>query len=364
MSGRPTYVSWHLKVIGLKCRERRRCPSSTCRHLLPVKDGEKTACRNAGAESYTFRLARRCSFIHKAWVGYLDRGDLGMALSVDEIAGNPALHSHIRQQSNSLVMAYEASPRVSSVFATQQRWLMAHAGLMLYFRRDPQDGRKGLTTTRFLDVVREHQIASRNTADAFIKELLKYGMLSYMPGVGDKRIRPMAPTSASLDALMGWAIVHLTTLDGLDGGRRLQTFAAGSDSLARLQPLIADGLFSSQPVREPEKTFSLFTWLNNGGVVMDWLISGIEPADADADRRPTGVASIAEFAGMLKLSRTHLARKLREAEALGSIGWEGARGRSVMWVSKGFRQEYTMAQAVKLAIIDAAFDGCFPGRAG
>jgi hypothetical protein len=30
-----------------------------------------------------------------------------------------------------------------------------------------------------------------------------------------------------------------------------------------------------------------------------------------------------------------------------------------MWVSSGFRREYVTAQAVKLAIIDAAFEACF-----
>ncbi|BCM21402.1 hypothetical protein MJ8_51950 [Mesorhizobium sp. J8] len=125
--------------------------------------------------------------------------------------------------------------------------------------------------------------------------------------------------------------------------------------LARLQPLIADGLISSVPVREPQQTFSLFTWLNNGGVVMDWLISGVDPRNAGEERIPTGVLSIGDFARWLKLSRTHLARKLRDAEALGSVGWLGRRGHSVMWISKKFYGEYVTAQAVKLAIIDAAF---------
>jgi hypothetical protein len=112
-------------------------------------------------------------------------------------------------------------------------------------------------------------------------------------------------------------------------------------------------------VRKPERTFSLFTWLNNGGVIMDWLIAGIEETDAGADRVPTAVGSIAAMAQRLNLSRTHLSRKLRDAEALGSIGWQGKRGESVMWVSAGFRREYATAQAVKLAIIDAAFADCF-----
>ena len=76
----------------------------------------------------------------------------------------------------------------------------------------------------------------------------------------------------------------------------------------------------------------------------------------------TGIVSIAVMAERLKLSRTHLTRKLADAEAMGSIGWQGKRGQSVMWVSAGFRREYVRAQAVKLAIIDAAFDACFGGR--
>ena len=115
-------------------------------------------------------------------------------------------------------------------------------------------------------------------------------------------------------------------------------------------------------MRHPERTFSLFTWLNNGGLVMDWLIAGIEETDPDAERVATGIVSIAALAERLKLSRTHLARKLGDAEALGSIGWQGKRGQSVMWVSAGFRREYVTAQAVKLAIIDAAFDAGFRGR--
>ncbi|TIS33628.1 MAG: hypothetical protein E5X01_22900, partial [Mesorhizobium sp.] len=82
---------------------------------------------------------------------------------------------------------------------------------------------------------------------------------------------------------------------------------------------------------------------------------------ASLDKIPTGVISISEFAHWLKLSRTHLARKLRDAEALGSIGWVGQRGHSVMWVSRQFFDEYMAVQAAKLAIVDAAFEASFSG---
>lgn len=285
-------------------------------------------------------------------------------MTYEDIAGHPALPACVRAQAMAMQQAYQGNPRASSVFATQQRWLMAHIGLALHFRRDPSDYRKELTAARFADVTVQHAVASRNTAHAFIKEMQHYNFLEAGPTADDGRIRPLQLPAMTLEPLIGWIHMHLNTLDALDGGNRLETFQARPQMLAKLQPLIADGLISSAPVREPQQTFSLFTWLNNGGVVMDWLISGVDPRDAGRERIPTGVLSIGDFAKWLKLSRTHLARKLRDAEALGSVGWLGQRGHSVMWISNEFYGEYLAAQAVKLAIIDAAFAATATQRMG
>ncbi|RUU20258.1 hypothetical protein EOD10_07600 [Mesorhizobium sp. M7A.T.Ca.TU.009.01.3.2] len=281
------------------------------------------------------------------------------ALNLEDIAGHPALHRCVQAQSLALIDIYETSPRLASIFATQQRWLMGHVGLAMHFRRDPNDRRKELTVSRFIEFVHQHAVASRNTADAFIKEMLHYHVAEYVSG-GDGRTHPLQPTAATVQTFTGWVLAHLQTLDHLDGADRLARFLERPDMVAGLQPLVADGLLASKPVREPNQTFSLFIWLNNGGIVMDWLMSGIDPDHAGLDRIPTSVVSIGDFAKWLKLSRTHLARKLRAAEELGSIGWLGQRGHSVMWVSNTFYQEYMTVQAAKLAIVDAAFAACFP----
>ncbi|MCA0010791.1 hypothetical protein LB561_01785 [Mesorhizobium sp. B292B1B] len=279
-------------------------------------------------------------------------------LDIEDIAAHPDLHRHVREQSLALIHIYEASPRLASIFATQQRWLMGHVGLAMHFRRDPDDRRSALTVSRFIEFVHQHKVASRNTADAFIKEMLHYRIAEYVAG-GDGRTHPLQPRADTVRTFTGWVHAHLRTLDRLDGADRLTRYLERPDMLAALQPLVADGLLSSKPVREPNQTFSLFIWLNNGGIVMDRLMSGIDPDHAGLDRIPTSVVSVAEFASWLKLSRTHLARKLRDAEALGSIGWLGQRGNSVMWVSHRFFQEYMTVQAAKLAIVDAAFEACF-----
>ena len=285
-----------------------------------------------------------------------------MAMTADDILHRPALETHVRGQAQSLLQIHDASPRLASLFGTRQRWLMAHAALSQYFRDAAAAATAadaGLLTSRLLDLVMRYEVASRNTAAAFLKEMLKYGIIRHVAASEGRRSRPFEPAPATLLALFHWHLVHLTTLDELDGGGRCAALRAEPDALHRIQPLIADGLLGSAVVRKPEPTFALFAWVDEGGIVMDRLIVGCEQGAAGRDRITTDLTSITSLALRLKLSRAQLSRKIAAAEAMGSLGWLGTRGRSPVWVSRGFQYEYHKAQAVKLAIIDAAFEACF-----
>ena len=283
-----------------------------------------------------------------------------MALTADEILRHSVFEAHVRKLAQSLLLIHDASPRLASLFGTRQRWLMAHAALAQYFRDVAAAGPgAGLLTGRLLDLVSRHDVASRNTAAAFLKEMLKYGIVQHVAASEGRRHRPFEPVPATLAALLQWHLLHLATLDGLDGGSRSAELRAEPESLGRLQPLIAHGLLGSNTVRQPGPTFALLAWVDEGGIVMDRLIVGCEEGAGDLDRVTTDLTSISGLAERLKLSRTQLGRKLAAAETMGSLGWVGSRGRSRIWVSKGFRQEYHKAQAVKLAVIDAACDACF-----
>jgi len=288
-----------------------------------------------------------------------------MTMTADDILVHPALEPCVRGQAQSLLQMQEASPRISSLFATQQRWLMAHAALALYFRNEARAARTGLLAERFVEAITRHELASRNTAAAFLKEMLKYDIVRFVASSAGLRYRPVEPAPAVLMALFHWHALHLATLDGLDGGARGARFRAQPALLGAIQPLIADGLIASGEVRKPQKTFSLFTWVDEGGIVMDRLIAGCQQATDDLARIPTDVTSVTALARRLNLSRTQLGRKFAEAEAMGSLGWSGPRGKSRLWVSAEFRREYHAAQAVKLGIIDAAFEACaMPGEPG
>src|SRR5579864_1898391 len=232
-----------------------------------------------------------------------------MAMTTGEILLHPALEQCVRGQAQSLLAIQQAAPRIASVFATQQRWLMAHAALAQYFRSESRDGEAGLLAERFLEIVERHDIGSRNTAAAFLNEMLQYDIVRIVANRASRRHRPLEPTPAVLTALFGWHALHLATLDRLDGGARVAHLNAQPALLGAIQPLIADGLIGSNEVRKPEETFSLFTWVNEGGIVMDRLMVGCrQPSDGLA-RIPTDVTSVSALAQRLKLSRTQLGRK-------------------------------------------------------
>ncbi|TIO52587.1 MAG: hypothetical protein E5Y00_28490, partial [Mesorhizobium sp.] len=117
-----------------------------------------------------------------------------MPLSAEEIASHPAALRGVKEQSRALIHIYETSPRLAAVFATQQRWLLGHVGLALHFRRDPDDRRTEMTVARFIEVVRRNSVASRNTAEAFVKEMLRYNVAEYISLRGDGRAHPLRVT--------------------------------------------------------------------------------------------------------------------------------------------------------------------------
>ena len=285
----------------------------------------------------------------------LARGALRASLSAEDIERRPRLASCIRQQARALSSIQERNPRIAAIFATQQRWLLAHLALSIHFRAVAGGAADDLRPSIFIAAARAHGVASRNTADAFMKEMLKYGYAEPVPTGADRRVRSFAVAEFAVQTLAAWLVVHLTTLDALDDGSRREAFLADPARIAEIQPRIADGLLSSAAIRDPTPSFSLFTWLNEGGVVMDWLCAGLADAPSDTERIPTSVASLADIGERIRLSRSQLYRKLRMAESMGSLGWTGERGNSRMWVSAAFLDEYYAQQAAKLAIIDRAF---------
>jgi hypothetical protein len=269
-------------------------------------------------------------------------------LTANIISGHPGALPILRQQAIAFIEVDRASPRVAGIFGTQQRYLMAQLASAMTFR-NPEGT---LHLSRFLEAVAAHRIASRNTAHDFIREMEKYGVARACASPEDKRSRPLKLADDTIRLLGVWVAIHLQTLDALDRGMRMAAFSAEPRLLARLHPAIVDSLLASQRSTSPDGTFSLFTWMNDGGLVMDKMIAMLNEEPPIDGRMMTGISSIDALATALRVTKTHLSRKMAQAEEAGSLGWTGRRGASTLWLAASFVDEYVGYQADKLARID------------
>lgn len=274
-----------------------------------------------------------------------------------DILASRHLRSALRAQACGFLSLHTDEPRLSSIFAAHQRYMMGQVFLSLAFQSP--DGT--VLLAQFLDVVGRYKIASRNTADAFVKEMIRYGIGADGPPRQDRRYRPLVISQPAYAAIRRWLGLHLVTLDHLDGGHRAETFARQPDLLAQVHPRIVAALLQSNFCAPPSGTFSLLTWLNEGGLLMDRLMATLPEIPPGATQVPTSFHTYGDLQHALRISRSHLVRNLREAERMGSLGWAGKRGQSVLWVSPGFVAEYDAYQAGKLALIGHCFHAACTG---
>jgi hypothetical protein len=273
---------------------------------------------------------------------------------IDNRLSNIPFVAAIRRQSAHLLDVHNHLPRLGSIFSNQHRWLMAHIGLSLYFESLENPCAGGLHPARFIKQVAIHQVTSRNTASAFLSEMLNYGIIIRNPQEADRRKRALMPAPQTLAALETWLLLHLSTLDELDAGSRCARYEA--ELMPSLQPAIADGLLRDNVTRNPNSTFAHFMWMNSGFLITERLMVSLGEYPAGDDRLATNLTSIAELTAGLNLSRAHSARKINEAQELGILGWTGTKGRSPMWASRTFIESFLAVQAAKLGIIGQAFD--------
>ncbi|WP_246703526.1 MULTISPECIES: hypothetical protein [unclassified Rhizobium] len=231
---------------------------------------------------------------------------------------------------------------------------MALAGFGLYC--GGIDGEPpGLHANRFAHYIVEHEIASHNTALSFIQEMVALGFLRHLPIAADRRARPMQPTEEAARQLAKWISIHLSVLDRLDGGRRNALLIKQPELVGLLQPPISAGIIESDDLRHPGETFDLFTWANSGGIIMDYLISRVGTINPTTQKAIIGRVAFTDLCCRFLISRTNAKRLMNKAVKMQSIGWTGPSGRSQLWLSHCFIQEYCNYQAGKFAIIDAAW---------
>ncbi|MDQ0456076.1 hypothetical protein [Rhizobium paknamense] len=254
-----------------------------------------------------------------------------------------------------LISIHLKTPRLSRLKASHRKWLMTHSLFALALQRRPDDPLSGLTATRFIDTVMQLGAASRNTAAAFLSELVAYKFLKDAEGVTDRRVRVLILTEASTEAMKSWFMGHLECLDRLDHGNRQALAAADERIFYTAQPLIAEKLVADPWWRIPPESSSHFLNSDMGGMVLHDLISHLPDQPEEDGRYSLGPVTLARLGDTYLISSTNLKRMFKKAEVEQLLGWEQPRRRGNLWLSKSFVTDYFNWQAAKFDGVNAAF---------
>lgn len=271
----------------------------------------------------------------------------------DQIAAHPRLPVACRIVAETLTGMYREWPRLARIKASHRKWLMLQIAFTLSLRPQPGDPGSGLTPSRFIAMVDDLSVASRNTADSFLKELTACGFLRVIRHDHDRRMRFLMPMENTTAAMNGWLQGHMNALDALDGGKRRV------DCFSEIFPRIVDRLAADALWRAGSPGIDPFLAMQLGGMVLEEiLLLGLGHFSEGArDDHPVFLRSFSasRLASRYGISARSIKNVIRRAEASGTIGLVGMAGERELWVSVGFIRNYLSWQARKLACLDAAW---------
>jgi AraC-like DNA-binding protein len=273
----------------------------------------------------------------------------------EEMLHHPLFLAIERQIATHLIDIHRRTPRLARFAASHRKWLLTQTLFAMHIGRNRSDPRSGLTAGRLMEAATTLKFASKNTAASFLSELVAYKFLRDVPdGTTDRRLRRLETTQASEDAMYAWFIGHMQCLDHLDGGNRAAA-VYGDIRLFELAQPRAAGILILEPIwRVPRDSIGNFLWSEVGGLVLHDLISRLPDDARERDRIILEDVSVAESASEFGISLTNVKRMFRKAELDNLLGWEKTGGRNVLWLSRGFIEDYFHWQSAKFFELDRA----------
>lgn len=276
------------------------------------------------------------------------------ALSAGAIVADPSFIYVQIELAKFLIGVHTVSPRLARLKASHRKALLTHAGFALHHSRRPEDPLSGLTTTRFSELAVEYGAASRNTAAAFLAELIAYRFLRYVPGIPDRRVRILEVTEVADEAMRSWFVGHLRCLDQLDGGNRVAVVTARPE-LYRVAQARASAMLCTHPAwAHPPAAVMHFEASELGGLVLSEIISRIESPERIDGRLIVSSLGLSEIADRYGISVTNVKLMFNKAQDDGLLGWERPRRKGYFWMSERLIDDCFRWQAEKFAVVDAA----------
>ncbi len=277
----------------------------------------------------------------------------------------PLFWQTLTKLTQDLLTVHSTIPAEVHYLADTRRWMMIQMALALHFdhRRDPRN--PALSPKSLLAALAGSGIVSRNTVQAFLRELARVQFIeAAAPHAIRQRVTKVSGKSEKL--MMVYLGIHLRALDTLDGGDRATVLQQNPALLMQLQPRFAQRICGLAAWYDPPQSIRCFTNSASGSSILHDLVLATQSLNADAEGRIwIGPISTKSLAQRYRVSTAHIARMLGRASDLGAIGWSQPSRRGDCWLSARLAMDYLLWQAEKLSTLSHAYrdtQGCLLGQ--
>lgn len=250
--------------------------------------------------------------------------------AIAALRAQPGFAQAMRASASGLVGLYEGSHLLNWLMDDRGRLLFGYFAIFLHSTRDPADPSSGLTPTRMKALCSELDVCSAGRATAMLSLMRFAGYLAPDVNVSDRRQRPLTVTPKLTTLIFERQRVHFAAMAPLlpDGEKLLRAM----DDPAFVGPLVvamARRFRAGFRFVTHAPGLGLFGERNAGMLILASLVTAGEPGDTMPPQRPVPI-SISALARRFKVSRPHVLKLIRDAEAKDLIERTGRGGDRVV----------------------------------
>lgn len=273
--------------------------------------------------------------------------------SAIELLADPRFRTCLAASASELLATHSEIPREVRYVADLQKWVLSQATLALHFTHQVDCSAPRLSPTALLRSLEGTGIASRNTLNTFLQEMVHYGLAAPLPSP-DRRQRSLIATPLAEALISRWTFTHIVALDQMDQGDRSARFAASPAMIRLIQPKMTQLLLGDPEWLAPKAGVGLFTHSGQGSNLLHHMLSHL-PWDIPNDWVEVGRITARDLAAHYLISQSHISRLLQAAEKAGLLRWRDVDRRGPCEAATHLVHDYRAWQAAKFAALSTGF---------
>lgn len=222
-----------------------------------------------------------------------------------------------------LVAFFTDSNLAPRSLAEEKLFLAFACILALNVEQDPEDRATWLTLGRVQEVVTSQGFVSRNTVEAQVASLIKYGFLERQTVPSDRRVRILVPTAKMRASVRAFVVAH-RPLAASRPACALVAGARGRAALNDIERAFSTRLPAFMAMRRRHLEARHFLDRDSGYLIMLLLLQSAHGPDRLMASMPYG-----EIAQRARVSRTHVRLLLERAQREGLLVLRSPGGKDI-----------------------------------